>query len=435
MEFLYRIETYGLKNISKPIILDFYPSTVDNNTTKKISKVKAIYGSNGVGKSAIIHSIYLYHQINMNKNFLTQENEIEKLKNLINKEKKEFYISLTFGNEKKEILKNELKLKLINDIPYIESEKLLLLKDRSINKNYELIYEVKNGDLKFNDKNIYYQELTNNIKEKTKNILNKSSLISSFIYTIDPKNLKSDKNNMSNYLLRTLLLSLNISVFLDEGDLHKKPLDNELYKFIQSAAKLSLAELSTLNFSFDKDVIPKSKINDYEQRIKKLTCFLRLFKPSLKEIRIEKVEDKNFYYCSKKFVYDSFIINSEYESSGIKKLIRLFTYIENVSNNYIVFIDELDANINGVYLNCLVEYINSIKKGQLCFTCHNLSPMEYLYKYDYSIDFLGQTGLLVPWKKNGNYKPYNQFQDGMIVDSPFNIDKADLIKVFGRDDI
>ena len=56
--------------------------------------------------------------------------------------------------------------------------------------------------------------------------------------------------------------------------------------------------------------------------------------------------------------------------------------------------------------------------------------MNYLYKFTYSIDFLGETGKIVSWKKNGNYKPYNQYPEGMIEDSPFNVDYFDFIKVF-----
>ena len=56
--------------------------------------------------------------------------------------------------------------------------------------------------------------------------------------------------------------------------------------------------------------------------------------------------------------------------------------------------------------------------------------MNYLYSFSHSIDFLGETGVLVPWKKNGNYKPYNQYPEGMILASPFNVDYFDFIKVF-----
>ena len=56
--------------------------------------------------------------------------------------------------------------------------------------------------------------------------------------------------------------------------------------------------------------------------------------------------------------------------------------------------------------------------------------MHYLYKFTHSLDFIGETGTIVSWKKNGNYKPYKQYPEGMIIDSPFNVDYFDFIKVF-----
>ncbi len=48
------------------------------------------------------------------------------------------------------------------------------------------------------------------------------------------------------------------------------------------------------------------------------------------------------------------------------------------ADGQITFIDELDANINDVYLDKLIEYFILYGNGQLCFTAHNLSPMSLL---------------------------------------------------------
>ena len=94
---LYRIETYGMKNIKELITIDFCPLTIDNESKKQISKVKSIYGANGVGKSAIINSIALYKQISLEPSLLKQSSEIIKLNKLFNKVRKEFYISVVYG--------------------------------------------------------------------------------------------------------------------------------------------------------------------------------------------------------------------------------------------------------------------------------------------------------------------------------------------------
>lgn len=44
----------------------------------------------------------------------------------------------------------------------------------------------------------------------------------------------------------------------------------------------------------------------------------------------------------------------EFESSGIKKLMNLFYYLDAASDGFIVFIDELDSEINDVYLDKII---------------------------------------------------------------------------------
>lgn len=76
--------------------------------------------------------------------------------------------------------------------------------------------------------------------------------------------------------------------------------------------------------------------------------------------------------------YGGYKIHGEYESTGIKKLIKLYTYIEAAVDGSIVFIDELGANLHDVYLCALLEYFMEYGKGQLCFITHNVGPMDIL---------------------------------------------------------
>ena len=49
------------------------------------------------------------------------------------------------------------------------------------------------------------------------------------------------------------------------------------------------------------------------------------------------------------------------------------------ADGQITFIDELDANINDVYLDKLIESILFfMEMDSFCFTAHNLSPMSLL---------------------------------------------------------
>lgn len=53
----------------------------------------------------------------------------------------------------------------------------------------------------------------------------------------------------------------------------------------------------------------------------------------------------------------------------------------------IVFIDEFDSNIHDVYLCALLEYLMEYGKGQLCFTTHNVSPMDVLKHHKNQLTF------------------------------------------------
>lgn len=440
---LYRIETYGMKNIQELITIDFCPLTVEKQSKKKNSKVKSIYGTNGVGKSAIMNSIYLFKQILLDPSLLKQSSEIIQLNKIINKVKKEFYIGVVFGvkfspRDKETIYKSEIKLKIENNIPYIDNEKFYILKDQSINGSYSLQYEVNSGDLYINNKDNYIMDTY--FEKRTLNIL-KYSTCTSILREVDVikevlnfvqnhKNESSDNLGIFYYLLINRLFADNISIYLDSMDIHKEYDDAFIEELINREFKIKNESFIRNTIGSKKDIILKNQLADYKTNVERLTEFLKLFKPSLKTIKLDIAEDEEYYYCCKKMIYDSYEVDSDYESTGIQKLMSIYNSLDDVTKGKIVFIDELDANINGVYLKVLLEYLNNLNKGQLCFTSHNFYPMEYLYSYTNSIDFLGETGKLISWKKNGNYKPYNQYPEGMIVDSPFNIDPIDYAKVF-----
>ena len=96
----------------------------------------------------------------------------------------------------------------------------------------------------------------------------------------------------------------------------------------------------------------------------------------------------------------------------------------------IVFIDEFDSNLHDVYLCALLEYLMTYAKGQLCFTTHNVGPMDILKQNKKSIEFLSTNGEIYSWTVSGNYSPSNLYRKGMIEGSPFNVDSTDFIGVF-----
>jgi AAA15 family ATPase/GTPase len=128
--------------------------------------------------------------------------------------------------------------------------------------------------------------------------------------------------------------------------------------------------------------------------------------------------------------YGSYSIDYEYESSGLRNLMEMFSCLEQASRGGIAFIDEMDANMNEVYLKKLCEFFVNYGEGQLCFTTHNSVPMNILKKQKYGIDFINNEKQSVQWIRNGNYSPSKLYSEGMIPGLPFNIEDFDFLSVF-----
>ena len=73
-------------------------------------------------------------------------------------------------------------------------------------------------------------------------------------------------------------------------------------------------------------------------------------------------------------------------------------------------------------------------EGQLCFTTHNVGPMDVLKRRKKSIDFLSEDHNIYSWTKCGHYSPSNLYRNGMIEGSPFNVDSLDFMGVFSTDE-
>ena len=159
---------------------------------------------------------------------------------------------------------------------------------------------------------------------------------------------------------------------------------------------------------------------------------MKIFKHGLENIQIDKKEYGSFYKCELNLDYGDYQINSEFESTGIKKLIRMFDCLDAAANGGIVFIDEMDSNLNDVYLCRIIEYFMYYGKGQVCFTTHNIDPMSVLKKNKNSIDFLSSDNKIIPWVQKGHASPENFYKNGMIENVPFNIEATDFIGILGE---
>ena len=250
---------------------------------------------------------------------------------------------------------------------------------------------------------------------------------------------------MSFDLLVLYSLGISIFVYLDQTDDHTDYFisgamndtdDNDDEKAINEMLQglYDLKKPRRNEISINKRAVLKKNIDEYEKRIERLYSFISIFKRDLKSIVIDKTEDKDQYICDLVMQYENYRFSAEFESTGIKKLIKLYEFFNEMAAGNTVFIDGLDPNLHDVYLCALLEYLMEYGQGQLCFTTHNIGPMDVLKRNKKSIDFLSVNHKIYPWVKNGNYSPANLYKNGMIEGSPFNIDSTDFIGVFSTEE-
>ena len=328
----------------------------------------------------------------------------------------------------------------------IERESLSSKAASSRSDSMDQRFEVQNG--RITSIIIKDQEVIGHLIAQTVNLLKASTVSSLFLDWVT--NLKSEKKRLFNEpilydLLRLYSFGISIFVYLDQPDDHADyVIEGAMYGDNGNDDEESLKELlkglSVLKsprrneISIKKRPVLKKDIDVYEKRIERLFGFISIFKRDLKRIVIDKTDEKEFYNCELIMEYENYKVSAEFESTGIKKLIKLYEFFNEMATGNIVFIDELDSNLHDVYLCALLEYLMEYGQGQLCFTTHNIGPMDILKRNKKSIDFLSVNHKIYPWVKNGNYSPANLYKNGMIEGSPFNIDSTDFIGVFSTEE-
>jgi hypothetical protein len=425
----------GIKSIKNEIRLDFYKKTVDKNFDPDKFRVKAIYGENGSGKTAIITGIKIFQDLMLSNQYLNESKNQRFLDEIINKETSRFTFGCEYitGEEESYIVYDyNFELEKNNKGDYVIKHESLNLKNGNYpNNNYVNVYECDNGELI----NINCNETVKNIIEKkTFNLLNKNPFMS--LYIVDYTSvIEKDKEFSYNIAVMLFLIAL-INVYINEEDKH------DIYflrKTIRESHEKSSEYIDDINeildtisvySGFDDNSISKSEFDKYKESVKQLTKFIQIFKRELKSIDIDAKDDGDNYRCELIFNYGNYKVNKEFESTGIKKLVRLYSAFKAANNFGIAFVDEMDSNINDIYLCKLIEYFMYYGKGQLCFTMHNVDPMSLLKQNKNSIDFLSSDNKIVSWVSKGHASPENYYKNGMIENSPFNIDATDFIGIF-----
>ncbi len=452
--FLSEYSVKGIKTIDQTVSLSFYKKTVSEPLDRRGYNIKGIYGMNGSGKSGIITSVDILRNLLVNAEYLNNPIIQKNLDAIINKKTSE----LSMGADFFALLGNKLfsfhyEVVLSKDAvgKYVINYEQLSLKKTSGRKDLSgIIFKVVKGEIdtvsKKGDKGFLQI-----IQQKTTNLLSNATLSALFCEKIlVPSYTDRTAERGILYLGLSVLLYLgtNIYVYLDQSDEHADYFVQNTFRYFPEKAdivvdseKVSLlknffeAHDSSLNVvSTTINSVPKSMYLLFQKTVEGLRNFIRIFKPDLQDIEIDKKEDHDDYICSLIMVYDSCKVNVEFESTGIKKLVRLYAYMREMVQGSIVFIDEFDSNLHDVYLCALLEYLMEYGEGQLCFTTHNVGPMDVLKRNKKSIDFLSLDHRIYPWKTNGNYSPSRLYRNGMIEGSPFNVDSIDFIGVFDIDE-
>lgn len=449
--YLVNYSVKGIKTIDELVSLSFYKKIISEKPDFQEYNIKGIYGMNGSGKSGIITSVNVLKNLLINPEYLNNPLVQKSLDAIINKRTGELFIEADYVVEvdgKWTLFRYRITLSRDFGGKYIISkEQLFSKKVSSKNDSMEIIFEIVKGEIQFlwGKEKDEYIEL---ILKRTANLLETASLCALFIEKI-LSSVAAKNEKHSNYLLASLallyILGSQISVYLDQSDDHRDYIIQNSLMYLEDMESRNSRIDSLMENVFREDMyavkeimvsenfISQSNYKQFENTIDKLCEFLQIFKSDLQKIEIDKKEDHGIFVCNLIMVYDSYKIHAEFESTGIKKLIKLFAYLREMVHGGIVFIDEFDSNLHDVYLCALLEYLMEYGKGQLCFTTHNVGPMDILKQRKKSIDFLSVDHKVYPWVTNGNYSPSRLYRNGMIEGSPFNIDSIDFIGIFGND--
>ena len=437
--YLLSLRIAGIKNIEEPLEIKFYKETILNDFDPDQYKIKAIYGENGSGKTAIVTAVKILTNILTDRDYLhdtlTQKNLVEN----INKKTKTGFIQIDYYVENANdsfIEEYYIGFEVRKDNRfYITSEILRTKKGNYSQNQFKTVLATKNGGLiDFGTSEVYQLFIG-----RTQNLLDQRS-VATFITEIKEEEFSRKDASPLYHVLLLRLLIYSINVFIDEADDHRRYVYSKITRdtpedMIDKPHELyeEIINHKVLFYSDDRRLISKKNIDEYKKTIAKMCSFVQIFKPELRNIIVETKEWEEAYQCNLIMKYENYSIDSEYESRGIRKLMDLFVVLDKASNGEIAFIDELDASISDVYLGKLIEFFAYFGKGQLCFTAHNLSPMKFLKKRKNSISFISSINTIHTWASDGNRSPESAYRNGFIEDSPFNVDASDFLGVLGGD--
>lgn len=450
--YLLSMRLSGIKSIEKEIEIKFYKKTIDNPFDPERYNVKAIYGENGSGKTAIISAMDIVRNIVLDDQYLSQKDNQVVLNEMINKKTKRFHFECQFLNimeSGQEVMKYAMTLSQNENKYYVIEDESCSVRKANSKSNGQNLFIVEDNKVEMLD---LVEEVADELVDFTSNLHDFHSMVMKSSDYFVRRNLMDKLNSLPleeamrilNYFSNVMSLEIffvDVNVYLDRQDKHQtyiyRNAINELSDINDESKKIEAlkkiySQVNDFWATNDKFIIQKNALSYFEEYVWKLKKFISVFKPDLKNIEIIKRENKDLYECELLFCYSEYSINYEFESAGIKRLVSLFNGLNVADEGGIVFIDEMDLNINNIYLDRIIDYFIRYGRGQLIFTLHTTGPMNVLRHNKKSIDFITDDGI-VSWVSKGNASPENYYRNGMIDGIPFNIEPEDFLGIFGED--
>lgn len=392
----------GIKNIDEKLEITFISKKKLQNEELDKSFVTALYGPNGVGKSAFVEALMLYKEVAIKKSCLLRHAVY--IKEYKNVNSKNMTLEATFVVESNKYKTAE---EIRHTIVISDKLEIVLEKIERKSKTLKIIEGV------FENSNI--------VKKKTQ-LKFTNLLIDSSIVALSLPLLKEDEEIFGNFRDVVVMLAagiLNISMFIEDKD------DNFAELFIRKSNEDMnedmLRDAISINMKRQRNIIdvaliPVADQEKFEELWNKIIRFIKIAKPQVKgvEISYEKVNEKKVK-PTVMISYDNYKINVFSESVGILKLINMYDALHRLVNDAsILVIDELDAHLHDVLITEILKYFISNEEGQLIFTTHNILLMDELKTQKEAIQFLDLEGHVHVWSRNGNSSPEKAYLSGLL---------------------
>ena len=317
--FVNRISICGVKNLDATCTIDFSPK----------GRIKAIYGTNGAGKTALMLGVRILQRLLLDDRYLVEARR--PLIDIINKNSKKVLLTTEFSAGEKKY-KYDAALKVVGSDVLIMSERLSVLGRR---RDMSISFATGEGFLTAVD-----SPNAEELRKQTMNLLNRSSLSSIFA----AKKRQGDRlfvSELEEFQAMSALISFanSINVYLKPDDLHVEPYDPSMRNSAPPEITEKLAAISENNRHKELMFITKKDVAGFKAMTDRFCNFVRIFKPELLKIDVDVREvDKGVVSVERIFDYgNGRRINSYMESTGIRSLMDIYPFLFVAVNGGIVF--------------------------------------------------------------------------------------------------